>query len=178
MWISTSWHTKAKFLGASYGVTVAVPIANNSIGLARLDDNIQAAGIADTYVEPINLGWICGTWRVKAAYGFVAPTGKFDTNGTDTTTTDYWGHELTFAATRSFGTMNLWQATFNTNWEIHQAKRHEDVKVGNNMTLEYGLGKTILKNQGKQLIQVGAIGYAEFQLTDDSGSDAPPKRLP
>jgi len=131
----------------------------------------KAAGLADTYVEPINLGWIRGTWRVKAAYGFIAPTGKFDTNGTDTTTTDYWGHQLTFAATRSFGTNHLWQGTFNTNWEFHQTKRHEDVKVGNNMTLEYGIGKTILKNQGKQLIQVGAIGNAEFQLTDDSGSD-------
>ena len=41
------------------------------------------------------------------------------------------------------------------------------------MTLEYGVGKTILKNQGKQLIQLGAVGYAEFQLTNDSGSDVP-----
>jgi hypothetical protein len=53
---------------------------------------------------------------VKTAYGFVAPTGKFDEDGNDTTTTDYWGHELTFAAARNFGTMNLWQATFSTNW--------------------------------------------------------------
>jgi len=166
-----AYTTKAKFLGANYGVTVAVPIANTSVGLAFLGDDIQTTGFADVYVEPINLGWTRGTCQIKAAYGFVAPTGKFDEDGNETITTDYWGHELTFAAARNFGAMNLWQATFNTNWEFHQTKRHEDVKVGNNMTLEYGIGKTILKNQGKQLIQVGAIGYAEFQLTDDSGSD-------
>jgi len=128
--------------------------------------------IGDIYVEPVNLGWAKpGAYNIKVAYGFIAPTGKFDEDGTETTTTDYWGHEFTFATTRALGQTKLWQLSVNTNWEFHQKKRHEDVKVGNNMTLEYGVGKTIVKNQGKQLIQVGAVGYAEFQLTDDSGSD-------
>ena len=38
------------------------------------------------------------------------------------------------------------------------------------MTLEGGVGKVFIKNQGKQLIQVGAVGYAQFQLTNDSGA--------
>lgn len=46
--------------------------------------------------------------------------------------------------------------------EFHHKKRHADLKVGNNMTLETGVGKIFVKNQGKQLIQVGAVGYAEF----------------
>jgi len=57
---------------------------------------------------------------VKAAYGFIAPSVKFDENGNMTTTTDYCGHRLTLAAARNFGAMNLWQTTFSTNWEFHQ----------------------------------------------------------
>ena len=30
-----------------------------------------------------------------------------------------------------------------------------------------------VKNQGKQLIQFGVVGYAEFQMTNDSGADVP-----
>jgi hypothetical protein len=166
--------TKAKFLGASYGFTVGVPITNTAVSLPRLGSGIETAGLADIYVEPINLGWTRPGWSVKTAYGFIAPTGKFDKNGTDTTTTDYWEHEITLAAAHNFGKMNLWQFSVNTNWEFHHTKRHEDVKAGNNMTLEYGLAKTYIRNQGRRLLQVGAVGYGEFQLTNDSGSDVIP----
>ena len=169
-----AYTTKAKFLGATYGMSVAVPIVNNAIDLPRLNLGTSPAGLGDSYIEPINLGWKLKKADVKVAYGFVAPTGKFDTTGTDTTTTDYWGHEITFATTAYLDKTKLTQFSFNTNWEFHQKKRHEDLKVGNNMTLEAGVGKIFVKNKGKQLIQFGGVGYAEFQLTDDSGTAVPP----
>jgi hypothetical protein len=170
-----AYTSKAKLFGGTYGVAIAIPILNQSVGLAVLGTDIGSFGMGDIYVEPINLGWKRpGIWDVKAAYGFVAPTGKFDEQGTDTTTTDYWGHEFTFAATRTFGGPKLYQVSISTNWEFHHEKRHEDIRVGNNMTLEYGIGKTFIKSQGTRLIQFGAIGYAEFQLSDDSGSDVGP----
>jgi hypothetical protein len=143
------------------------------VSLPRIGANISPTGIGDLYVEPINLGWKLKKADVKVAYGFVAPTGKFDETGSDTTTTDYWGHEITFATTAYLDKTKLTQVSFNTNWEFHQKKRHEDLKVGNNMTLEAGVGKIFVKNQGKQLIQFGVVGYAEFQLTNDSGTAAP-----
>jgi hypothetical protein len=166
--------TKAKFLGANYGAAVVVPIVNTPVSLPRLDLGISPTGVGDLYVEPINLGWKLKKADVKLAYGFVAPTGKFDEIGSDTTTTDYWGHEITFASTIYLDKTKLTQFSFNTNWEFHQKKRHEDLKVGNNMTLEGGVGKIFVKNQGKQLIQFGVIGYSEFQLTNDSGTAVPP----
>jgi hypothetical protein len=168
-----AYTTKAKFLGATYGMTVAVPIVNTPISLPRLGAGISPTGVGDIYVEPINLGWKLKKADVKVAYGFVAPTGKFDSTGTDTTTTDYWGHEITFATTAYLDKTKLTQFSFNTNWEFHQKKRHEDLKVGNNMTLEAGVGKIFVKNQGKQLIQLGLVGYAEFQLTNDTGTAVP-----
>ena len=168
-----AYTTKAKFLGATYGMAIAVPIVNTPVSLPRLGLNASPTGIADLYVEPINLGWKLKKADVKVAYGFSAPTGKFDENGTDTTTTDYWGHQLTFASNIYLTPDKLTHLSLNTNWEFHHKKRHEEVKVGNNMTLEGGLGKIFVKNGGKQLIQVGAVGYAEFQLTRDSGAAVP-----
>jgi hypothetical protein len=124
-------------------------------------------------VEPINLGWNLKKADVKLAYGFVAPTGRFDSVGTETTTTDYWGHEITLGSSIYLDQTKLTHVSIITNWEFHHRKRHEDVKVGNNMTLEGGVGKIFVKNQGKQLIQFGVVGYAEFQLTKDSGTAVP-----
>ena len=165
--------TKAKFLGANYGMAVVLPIVNSPVSLPRLGVGISPTGLGDLYVEPINLGWKRKKADVKVAYGFVAPTGRFDSVGTETTTTDYWGHELTFASTVYLDKTKLTQFSFSTNWEFHQKKRHEDLKVGNNMTLEAGVGKIFVKNQGKQLLQFGVIGYSEFQLTNDSGTAVP-----
>ena len=169
-----AYTTRAKFLGANIGMSVAVPIVNTPISLPNLGANVSPTGIADIYVEPINLGWKGKRADTKLAYGFVAPTGKFDEVGNDTTTTDYWGHQITLASTVYLDKTKLTQFSFSTNWEFHHKKRHEDVKVGNNMTLEAGVGKIFVKNGGKQLLQFGGVGYAEFQLTKDSGSGVPP----
>jgi hypothetical protein len=153
-------------------MAVGVPIVNTPVSLPRLSLGVSPTGVGDMYVEPINLGWKRKKADVKVAYGFVAPTGRYGATS-DKTTTDYWGHEITFASTTYLDKSKLTQFSFNTNWEFHQKKRHEDLKVGNNMTLEAGVGKIFVKNEGKQLIQVGAVGYAEFQLTNDSGTAVP-----
>jgi hypothetical protein len=168
-----AYTTRLKFLGANFGMAVAVPIVNTPVSLPRLGAGISPTGIGDIYVEPINLGWKLKKADVKAAYGFIAPTGKHGAPN-DTTTTDYWGHQFTLASTVYLDKTKLTQFSFSTNWEFHQKKRHEDLKVGNNMTLEAGVGKILVKNQGKQLIQFGLVGYAEFQLTNDSGAAVSP----
>jgi len=168
-----AYTTKAKFLGATYGMSVAVPIVNTAVDLPRLGTGISPWGIGDIYVEPVNLGWKLKKADVKLAYGFVAPTGRYGSSASDTTTTDYWGHEITFATTAYLDKTKLTQASFSTNWEFHQEKRPEDLRVGNNMTLEAGVGKIFIKNGGKQLIQFGGVAYAEVQLTDDLGTVVP-----
>lgn len=64
----------------------------------------------------------------------------------------------------------LWQINAHSVWEAHHKKRNSDVKVGNNVTFEYGVGKTFVRNKGAQLLQFGIVGYSQFQLTDDTGS--------
>ncbi len=168
-----AYTTKAKFLGANVGMAAVVPIVNTPVSLPNLGVGVSPTGVGDIYVEPINLGWKGKRADTKVAYGFVAPTGRFDDIGNDTTTTDYWGHEITVASTIYLNQTKLTQFSVSTNWEFHHKKRHEDLKVGNNMTLEAGVGKIFVKNEGKQLLQFGVVGYAQFQLTNDSGTAVP-----
>ena len=52
-----AYTTKAKFLGAHYGMSVVLPIVNSPVSLPRLGAGISPTGLGDLYVEPINLGW-------------------------------------------------------------------------------------------------------------------------
>ena len=148
-----AYTSKKKFLGANYGFVVAVPITNIALDLEHVGPGFSTVGLADIYVEPINLGWTKKEWHIYTAYGFMAPTGRFDaTDPTNTTTTDFWGHQVTFAATRSFTQSHLWQVSASSVWEFHHGKRHEDIKVGENVTFEYGVGKTWVRNRGQNLV--------------------------
>jgi len=141
-----AYTTRKKFLGADFGMAVGVPIVNTPVSLPRLSLGVSPTGVGDMYVEPINLGWKRKKADVKVAYGFVAPTGRYGATS-DKTTTDYWGHEITFASTTYLDKTKLTQFSFNTNWEFHQKKRHEDLKVGNNMLLKRALERFLLRTR-------------------------------
>lgn len=155
---------KKKFLGATYSASVAIPFATSAVTIPRIGSNISGGGVGDLYMEPISLGWAMKKGKVRAAYGLYAPTGV------DSTTSDYWGHQVTLGGSYNPGKTGLWQINASSAWEFHHKKGHEDLTVGNNVTFEYGVGKTFVKNGGKQLYQLGAVGYSEFQLTNDRGT--------
>jgi len=46
------------------------------------------------------------------------------------------------------------------------------VKVGDNVNIDFAIGKTLVRGGGTRLFQLGLAGYAEFQLSEDSGDQA------
>ena len=72
---------KHKFLGAYYFPYVVLPFANGSLVADIVGTNLSAQGggegLADIYVQPINLGWHLKHADVAAGYGFTAPVGRF-----------------------------------------------------------------------------------------------------
>lgn len=71
-----------KILGGYFMPYVSVNVANGSLVAETVGTNLSAngggAGLADLYVEPINIGWHFAT-RVdfNVGYAFVAPTGRY-----------------------------------------------------------------------------------------------------
>jgi hypothetical protein len=162
---------KKKFLGATYSASLAVPFVNSAVTIPRIGGDITGGGIGDIYIEPISLGWAMKKGKIRAAYGLYSPTGV------DSTTSDYWGHQFTLGGSYNPGKTGLWQLNASSVWEIHHKKGHQDITVGNNVTFEYGVGKTFVKKGGKQLYQFGIVGYSEFQLSKDTGAAVTPLNL-
>ena len=74
---------KFKFLGAKLAFMVVAPtLANGSLTLGSLRFpnvalNAGGEGIADTWVQPVTLGWTLKRVDVYAGYAFMAPTGRY-----------------------------------------------------------------------------------------------------
>jgi hypothetical protein len=166
---------KYKFLGGYFAPFVAVNLANGSLVAAIVGTNLSgnggAEGLADTFVEPVNLGWHLKRADVSAGYAFMAPTGRFTTGASDNVGSGYWGNHITsgttFYITKNKGT----SANLFTDWEIHGKKSGTNLTPGQAFTMEWGLGQVLpLKKDFSRLLQLGLVGYDQWQVSTNGGT--------
>jgi hypothetical protein len=168
---------KHKVLGGYFMPYIALNYASGSL-VADIPDVPGASlsgggsGFADTYVQPVNLGWHLGK-RVdfNAGYAFVAPTGRFTAGASNNVGSGYWGNDITsgttFYITKSKGT----SANLFTAWEIHGKKSGTNITPGQAFTAEWGIGQVLpLKKDLSRLLQVGLVGYDQWQVSSNSGT--------
>lgn len=166
--------TKWKFLGANVGFMVDMPVANTSFTaplLSALGKTPGGAGVGDLWVQPVNLGWHLKHADLQASYAFVAPTGRYSPGAPNNVGSGYWGHHLQFAGTAYFDKMKMWQLSVYNDYEFHQSKQTliGSMTPGQTYSLEWGFGHTFkLKPNFSQLLQVGVVGYNQWQTTNDS----------
>ena len=162
--------TKKKFLGANYGVMLAIPALNTQLELPRLNTNDSSFGLSDLYVMPLQLGWRKKKADYIASFAFVAPTGRFNPGADNNTGLGMWSYEIAGGTTFYPDKKRSWNISTLAAYEMHQKKQGIDIKVGDILTLEGGVGKTFLKGGAN----VGAVYYAQWKVTADSGSDLSP----
>ena len=166
---------KHKFLGGYFMPYVAVNYASGSLVADIPGLNLGTAsgggGLADTYVQPFNMGWHLKQVDFNAGYSFTAPTGRYAAGASNNVGSGYWGNNVTTGTTvyltKNKGTtMNLV-----TDWEIHGVKSGSNVTPGQAVTAEWGLGQVIpLKKDMSALWQVGMVGYDQWQVTANGGT--------
>ncbi len=174
---------KQKFFGAKYAPLIIAPtIANGSLTLGainfpNLTVNGGGAGIADIWVQPLNLGWSFKRADIIFGDGFVAPTGRYTPGASNNVGSGYWGNDLltesTLYLTKNKGT----SANLFTDWEVHGSKatgQGTSLTPGQTFTMEWGLGQVLpLKKDFSMLGQLGVIGYDQWQVSNNGGLVAP-----
>ncbi len=171
------WSSGFKILGAEYGGYAAIPFGGPSIQAAvnltselGLEAEQSSFGLQDIYVQPLWLAW---RWPEVAdlslAYGFYAPTGRFEQGATDNLGLGFWTQQFQAAGAyylNKKATAFVLAGTF----ELNSNKEDVDVTPGAHFTLDYGASQ-FLPLEGN-LLELGLRGYSSWQVTDDSGSDA------
>jgi hypothetical protein len=164
-----------KFLGAYFSPYVALNYASGEVVANLTGTDLSTggggSGFADMYVQPLNLGWHLKRADVVVGYAFTAPTGRFTAGASDNVGSGYWGNNVTtgttFYITKNKGT----SANLSTDWEIHGKKSGTNETPGQAFTDEWGLGQVLpLKKDFSRLLQLGLVGYDQWQVTDNGGT--------
>jgi hypothetical protein len=163
--VPIAWYvSKAKILGANYGAMVVLPFANASLEAPafQLGSTIDT-GAADMLVRPIDLGWHSNRADVVAGFQVYIPTGRYAQGASDNLGKGMWAYEPFVGTTVYFDEKRTLSLAATAYWELHGGKEDSDVKVGQLLTLQGGLGKSFL---GGGLI-IGAAYYAQWKVTKD-----------
>jgi hypothetical protein len=159
------WYvSKTKVLGANVGGMVVLPFANASLEAPafQLDRPIDT-GVADMLVRPIDFGWHRKRADVAAGFQLYIPTGRYEPGANDNLGKGMWTYEPFVGATVFFDEKKTLSLATTAFWEFHGNKQDSDVKVGQILSLEGGLGKSFL---GGGLV-IGAAYYAQWKVTQD-----------
>jgi hypothetical protein len=174
--------TRAKVLGAHYGMMAVVPLANGSLeapGFGLGED--VSVGAADIYLVPLQLGWHKPRADIVTAFALFPPTGRYTRGAADNLGKNMWSYELSAGTTLYFDEQKTLSLAATGYWETHSKKRGTGdiqvgpvtltgVRVGQLLTLEGGLAKSFLAGAA----HVGMAYYAQWKVTaDDFGIPVP-----
>lgn len=155
--------SSSELLGANYGVEAIVPVLRKSLNFNAPGISESGSGVGDVYLGPLVLGWHGSNWDAVAAAGL-----WFDTASSDRPSSPGNGYKstmLTGGVTYYFDAAKTWTGSALARYEMNSAQSN-DFKPGNQVSLEWGFGKSL------GAVQVGVVGYDQWQTGDDTGPGA------
>jgi len=153
-----------KILGANYGAFVVFPFVNAALEVPVFGlEETSGFAFSDLYIQPLNLGWKTNMANYMAGLGIFIPTGNYEPAGDSNSGLGMWSFEIYGGATFFFDQAKSWHFSAIAWYEIHSEKKDTDVKVGDILSLEGGLGKSFLGGA----LTVGLAYYAQWKISED-----------
>ena len=168
---SLVWVSKGKidFLGGPvFSMSATIPIANNSL-TSDIEGGISGGGgLADSYYQPFILGWRSKRADIRSVYGFLAPSGRFNVGASNNVGSGYWTHAFSSGQTFYLNSNRTTTISAFQMYEIHTTQQGTQIHPGETLNLDYSLTH-VLPLQRDLNLQVGLVGYEQWQLTDKTG---------
>jgi hypothetical protein len=166
---------KHKILGGYFTPYIALNYANGELVANITGTSLSAggggSGFADTFVQPLSLGWHLKRADLNVGYAFTAPTGRFTPGAADNVGSGYWGNNITSGTTYYITKDKGTSANLTTDWEVHSQKTGTNQTPGQAFTDEWGVGQVLpLKKDFSRLLQLGLVGYDQWQVSDNGGT--------
>lgn len=171
------WVTNVKILGANLGGSAFIPFITNRIEAGNTDSKSDFA-LTDCELQPIQLGWHRERADFVLSYQLYIPAGKYTPGGSENAGLGQWANEITAGTTLKFGKTKTLRFSSAVSYAVNSWKKDSDMKTGNNLSIEGGLGKTWYKKTAGPIPKVfsgGLIYYLQFKTTEDR---IPPVHLP
>ena len=154
--------------GAVFSASATLPIANNSLTSDVNGALSGGGGFADSYYQPFILGWRKQRFAIRAIYGFLAPTGRFSVGANTNVGSGYWTSAVASGQTVYLDRNKATALSAFQMYEFHGTQEGTMVHPGQTLNLDYSLTHT-LHVQPNLRLQLGLVGYGQWQTTDKSG---------
>lgn len=142
-----SYVSDFKILGANYGATVLLAFAANTIQ-GNSTDVHNSLAFTDSYVQPLQLGWHNKRADFVFSYQMYLPTGKFKAGASDNSGLGMFMNEFSAGTTLFFNDKKTFHFSALASYEINGKKKDTDIKTGDILSVEGGLGKTFYVMDG------------------------------
>ncbi len=161
------WVSKLTILGGTYAATANLEITSSSLTLVRFGAPASTSGFGDSEFSPLTLGWQRPRADLLASYSVMVPTGRFHDGATDNTGAGYWGHFLSVGQTVYITADKGTAVSAYEVYEFHGTQKDTDVRSGQTFDIDYSVTQMLPLTPDKQtLLQVGLVGYGQYQTTD------------
>jgi hypothetical protein len=157
------WVTDYKVFGADYAMFATIPLTYTHVQYSNYGGDTRSS-IGDVDVCPLLLSWHLNRWDIAFGYEIFLPVGDYNKARPASPGKNYWTHMFDIGGTYFFDEDRTWSLSALLRYEINTENRATDVRYGDNLIVEAGLGKMI------GMWEFGLAGYWQKQMTDDSGS--------
>ncbi len=161
--------------GARYSAAASLPLASNSLSSETVGAISGGGGFADSYYQPMILGWQLERLDVKAAYGFLAPTGRFDAAANDNVGSGYWTHTIAAGNTIYLSSDKRTALSLFGMYEWHGTQEGTGIRPGDTFNLDYSLTHVLPLGEDSRL-QLGLAGYQQKQTSNKRGPGITPEQ--
>jgi len=161
--------------GAVLSASATLPIANNSLTSDVNGALSGGGGFADSYYQPVILGWRKQRFAMRAIYGFLAPTGRFRAGANTNVGSGYWTSVVASGQTIYLNPSKATALSAFQMYEFHGTQQGTMVHPGQTFNLDYSLTHTFSLQRSLRL-QLGLVGYGQWQTTDKHGPNTTPEQ--
>ena len=127
------------------------------------------AGLTNTNVEPIDLGWQFRRLDVQTGYSFYAPTGRYVAGASGNTSSGFWTHSWQSGVTWYLTENKATQVSVYDVYLWNGVQEGTGIRAGQNDSIDYSLSQTFAFADARWTLQVGAAGYGQWQTTENRG---------
>jgi len=159
---------KLPVLGASYGAALAVPVARVTLNTTNPEASVDRFGLADAYLQPLQLGWHAARLDAVVGYALYVPTRNLNAN-IGAIGKSQWAQEPSLGGTVYFDAARTWRFSALASLDLFAPKPAVDIRRGSSIQIQGGAGAKLAR-----IFDLGLAGYALWQVSDDTGGDLPP----
>ena len=165
-----TWTTDRTVFGMNYGALLGIPFATGDLTPSGDGSNTGGFDLGDVLVTPISLSGRTSDLDYQLQFTIWSASGRFSPGAPDNRGTGFWSLVYSLGAVwYPGGDRDDWSLSAVARFEQNFEQRSSGITPGNDLVVDWGLGKT-LRVVGYP-VEIGISGFGVWQLSEQSSGN-------